>query len=1157
MVKMGKAKRVKVEVDEGAKVTEGEDAMSEAGTEVSLLNPPRGAPRPSGKVPIAQLRERIAHVLAQRQQLPAPCPTDKFPLPRAGQCELCARCWQTTPNPLKGRPCPFLEVSRAGSNICIPCRNSLNWAYKGVKEAQMIQRCKDPVERERFNFITYVWEDRYNDPTTACVKTVQELPDDCLTKVMSQQTASMESKLMVGILWPLPSFSDAVTRALNRKPTAADMTTIIHNGEKVKGVIRDPKHGNPPGTYEVTSKSSLSHVMTVVQEDSDRAVRGSQQCKDTFAALLKRVGVAASLRDNEEGSSADVVNIKCKHKQQAGDILDDLWTNPFQQEKVKAAPDPNRPKPQPKTHKAKDPEARRQIEYNESEQVLFKGKQTLNLVQSKIDSVTIQSLAKLLKDVKGRQTDALMELYRKDMIAGDQQQTEFRTGAEILHDLNDMETKVSAWLAVKTGLRSLAKKVEDFKGGISSLMDVLSEALAGPFNQSGRMLVAMKIWERALELASKEEPATFATFAYGFLPGRGGDDGGIGKAVVDYVDDDAKHEVVTSATMNYLTMMMSMKNNVEKVTESIKLFREPAVSIAGGDASINGKMISWKDDINMFYDIVCVRDPMTNVDQTEKNLHDIMEGVTASRFQKALKLLPTGVLLRAEVSAVAAAIRHDDQFKDKLSSLTNALVHATPLSERIAMEATEVDDNGPPLFPDEFLGVIHGGVVDYADLLQSTSDHFKKAHQTQLTAIRDAFVEALTFSRDSAHAKIGKVFAQMVTVLCKTLSNVDDVERGSDPALDSLLEKLMLASSVKHVSFLTQFEDGEAGAVNVISDISGIAQTVRDGLKLLLAPASELSFDPPPVRRLIHMVHAMVDALDADFPYDTKEYGFGLKFLVDHHKQRLENLATYTRRFLVDAVQAVVRDACGYCQSELTILQKFANADQAGRESIFSTLWAACGQRHKDWHTETVLAEWMDNCNSFMDRTDPLFEFHKTLVRFGAKFDDAVAPCGTVYYVVGMGLIGPALVASVAELNSECFTEQELPDTPMSPIDMQRATRAVGLPKDAIDLNFEALRRQALKLTDAQHNLSIADDRVAIMRGCESESAVPQLVVACERARAAFEQRCRRHQEDLIGAIAEGRKLFSDLLDLLSAEGIEATFESQSATLSLDGVKQL
>eukprot|EP00959_Pyramimonas_sp_CCMP1952_P013115 277135-Pyramimonas_sp.AAC.1 len=77
------------------------------------------------------------------------------------------------------------------------------------------------------------------------------------------------------------------------------------------------------------------------------------------------------------------------------------------------------------------------------------------------------------------------------------------------------------------------------------------------------------------------------------------------------------------------------------------------------------------------------------------------------------------------------------------------------------------------------------------------------------------------------------------------------------------------------------------------------------------------------------------------------------------------------------------------------------------------------------------------------------------------------------------------------------------------------------------------------------------------MRGCESESAVPQLVVACERARAAFEQRCRRHQEDLIGAIAEGRKLFSDLLDLLSAEGIEATFESQSATLSLDGVKQL
>ena len=83
------------------------------------------------QVSMDKIREMIDKVLAERRLLPAPIATDKFPMPKLGCCSLCRRCWQTTPNPLKGRQSPFLEASRAGSNTCISCRNTLNWAYKG------------------------------------------------------------------------------------------------------------------------------------------------------------------------------------------------------------------------------------------------------------------------------------------------------------------------------------------------------------------------------------------------------------------------------------------------------------------------------------------------------------------------------------------------------------------------------------------------------------------------------------------------------------------------------------------------------------------------------------------------------------------------------------------------------------------------------------------------------------------------------------------------------------------------------------------------------------------------------------------------------------------------------------------------------------------
>eukprot|EP00959_Pyramimonas_sp_CCMP1952_P231478 4838246-Pyramimonas_sp.AAC.1 len=162
--------------------------------------------------------------------------------------------------------------------------------------------------------------------------------------------------------------------------------------------------------------------------------------------------VASTLQKGTDGDEgADVRNIKCSHKKQPGDILDDLWENPFQQGKVKAAADPNKPKPT-KIHKAKDPAAKRQLEYNESEQVIFRCKQLLSMIQTKFSSVAMASIKKLQKDMKGRMTDPLMEFYRQDLVSLDSRQPielEGRSGTEILEDLTAVSEKIDAWLAIK------------------------------------------------------------------------------------------------------------------------------------------------------------------------------------------------------------------------------------------------------------------------------------------------------------------------------------------------------------------------------------------------------------------------------------------------------------------------------------------------------------------------------------------------------------------------------------------------------------------------------------------------------------------------------------------------------------------------------------
>ena len=356
----------------------------------------------------------------------------------------------------------------------------------------MAKEVENQEKGERFVCVVFCWEIRYNDPSSAPIKAVEELPEDCKIQILTQQTASLNTVLNLGVLWPLKDFEKELTKVLGRKPVATDLMNIDHNGEKIKGVLRDSKYGNPTGTYVVTSKSSLSHVKSVEQENSATAVRGAQQCTDTFGALLKRIKVASTLQTHTDGNDeADVLNLQCKYKQQSGDILDNLWTNPFQQGKVKAAPDPNKPK-QAKSHKAKDPMAKRQLEYNESEQVLLRVAQTLSLTLTKFTSVTLVSLKKLQKDLKNRMSSNLMEYYRQDLmcVEGDSQnQSKLtgRSGTEILEGLTTATSNIDAWVAIKEVVTQNASGPETHNGHRSNAKPHCLGGRGGIGRGGGRM----------------------------------------------------------------------------------------------------------------------------------------------------------------------------------------------------------------------------------------------------------------------------------------------------------------------------------------------------------------------------------------------------------------------------------------------------------------------------------------------------------------------------------------------------------------------------------------------------------------------------------------------------------------------------------------------
>lgn len=203
------------------------------------------------------------------------------------------------------------------------CRNGQNWGFKGWRPDELDDALKSPDFREKYLLVIFLWEDRYNNPHAAIVKLAADIPDELVMRVTTTTSTSLTSSLMMGVLWPVQVYK----RHTQKTPEKSQIVSVCHNGVYHKGVIREPHHGVPIGCIVLKQKCGVTQAKEVEHENSERAVRGVEQCEDVFKSLDKRMGMQISMP--KEDSESEAIAIRHKHAFVADDPLDMVWQMPF------------------------------------------------------------------------------------------------------------------------------------------------------------------------------------------------------------------------------------------------------------------------------------------------------------------------------------------------------------------------------------------------------------------------------------------------------------------------------------------------------------------------------------------------------------------------------------------------------------------------------------------------------------------------------------------------------------------------------------------------------------------------------------------------------------------------------------------------------------
>ena len=125
------------------------------------------------------------------------------------------------------------------------CRNGCNLAFKGWSVPDIEKQCRETNNfHARFIVVIFCWEHRTHDSNACLVKDVKQLPGDPNTKVSSQTSTALQTKLMLGILCPPAVYP----RRFNMPIPKGKTMKMLHNGEWLRGIILETSNGQPIGS---------------------------------------------------------------------------------------------------------------------------------------------------------------------------------------------------------------------------------------------------------------------------------------------------------------------------------------------------------------------------------------------------------------------------------------------------------------------------------------------------------------------------------------------------------------------------------------------------------------------------------------------------------------------------------------------------------------------------------------------------------------------------------------------------------------------------------------------------------------------------------------------------------------------------------------------
>lgn len=142
--------------------------------------------------------------------------------------------------------------------------------------------------------------------------------------LQSVQVSGLETRKNLGIFWPLEQWNGAYP---DMPPHPKDITNLEEEGNKVKGVVRDKKYGEPIGTTDLSYvRSKLANLVTDVAR-SDEAVADGEV--EVAYKVVQRQAAVSSRTVNTGTHEKPVESVHFvtakKRKKDEDDLLAELW----------------------------------------------------------------------------------------------------------------------------------------------------------------------------------------------------------------------------------------------------------------------------------------------------------------------------------------------------------------------------------------------------------------------------------------------------------------------------------------------------------------------------------------------------------------------------------------------------------------------------------------------------------------------------------------------------------------------------------------------------------------------------------------------------------------------------------------------------------------